>query len=51
MVELVLDFILKLVELGLGFYLIHKIFSKKNKDIHFSADQNGVKVDGSFYKE
>ena len=51
MVELVLTFILKLVGLGLGYYLVHSIFSKKTKDFHLSANQCGIEVDSSFYKE
>lgn len=51
MVELVLTFILKAIELGLGYYLVHSIFSKKTKDFHLSANQCGIEVDSSFYKE
>lgn len=51
MVELVLTFVLKLVGLGLGYYLVHSIFSKKTKDFHLSANQCGIEVDSSFYKE
>ena len=51
MVELMLAYGLKFGELGLGFYLVHKIFSKKTKDFHISADQSGIEVDSSFYEE
>ena len=51
MVELVLTFVLKLVGLGLGYYLVHSVFSKKTKDFHLSANQCGIEVDSSFYKE
>lgn len=49
--ELILDFILKLVLLGLGYYLVHSIFPKKTKGFHCSVDQNGLNFDSSFYKE
>ena len=49
MVELVLTFVLKLVGLGLGYYLVHSVFSKKTKDFHLSANQCGIEVDSSFY--
>ena len=51
MVELVLTFILKLVGLGLGYYLVHSVLSKKTKDFHLSENQCGIEVDSSFYKE
>ena len=51
MVELILTFVLKLVGLGLSYYLVHSIFSKKTKDFHLSANQCGIEVDSSFYKE
>lgn len=51
MVELVLTFVLKFIELGLGYYLVHSIFSKKTKDFHLSANQCGIEVGSSFYKE
>ena len=51
MVELILNFILKIVVLGLGYYLVHSIFSKNTKDFHCSIDQNGFKVDSTFYEE
>jgi hypothetical protein len=51
MEEQLLEFIVKLVEIGLGYYLVHNVFSKRTKDFHASVDQNGVKVDSSFYKE
>lgn len=51
MAELILTFILKFILLGLGYYLVHSVFSKKPKDFHFSADQDRIEVGGSFYKE
>ncbi len=51
MVELILNFSLKLVELGLCYYLVHSVFSKKTKDVHCSVGQNGLNFDSSFYKE
>ena len=51
MVELILDFILKLVELGLCFYVVRKAFSKKTKNFHFSVNHNGVDIDSTFYEE
>ena len=49
--EIVLNFVLKLVVLGLGFYLVHSIFSKNTKEFHCSVDQNGFKFDSTFYEE
>ena len=51
MVELMLTYCLKFGELGLGFYLVHKMFSKKTKNFHFSADQSRIEIDSSFYEE
>lgn len=51
MVELVLNFVLKFEILGLGYYLVYNIFSKQTKDFHCSVDQNGVKIDSSFYEK
>lgn len=51
MIELVLAFILKLVRIGLGYYLIHSISSQKTKDFHLSVNQCGFEVGSSFYKE
>ena len=49
--EIIFDFILKLVVLGLGYYLVHNIFSKNTKEFHCSADQSGLKIDSAFYEE
>ncbi len=35
MVELILSFSLKLIELGLCYYLVYSVFSKKTKDVHY----------------
>ena len=51
MVELILTFILKIVVLGLVYYLVHNIFSKKTKDFHVYIDQNGLRIDSSYYDE
>ena len=51
MVELILDFILKLVGLGLCFYVVNKVFSKKTKNFHLSVDHDGVDIDSTFYEE
>lgn len=51
MLELILEFILNLVVLGLGYYLVHSIFSKNTKDFHCSVDQNRLNFDSLFYKE
>lgn len=51
MVELILEFILKFAILGLGYYLVHNIFSKNTKDFHCSVGQNGLNIDSSFYEE
>lgn len=51
MVELILTFVLKLVGLGLGYYMVHRAFSKKTKDFHLSVNQYGIEVNGSFFKE
>lgn len=51
MVELILTYILKFVMLGLGYYLVHNIFSKNTKDFHCSVDQNGLRIDSSFYEK
>lgn len=45
------EFILYLVVLGLAFYIVHNIFSKNTKDFHFSVDQNGMKIDSTFYED
>lgn len=51
MVELILNFILKFVVLGLCFYVVYKAFSKKTKNFHISINHNGVEVDSTYYKE
>lgn len=51
MLELILEFILNLVVLGLGYYLVHSIFSKNTKDFHCSVDQNGLEVNSTFYEK
>lgn len=51
MVETLLNFVLKIVMLGLGYYLVHSIFSENTKDFHCSVDQNGLKVDSTFYEK
>lgn len=49
--EIVLDFILKLAVIGLGYYLVHNVFDKSTKEFHCSVDQNGVEIDSTFYEE
>ena len=51
MVELVLNFVLKLVALGLIGYLVHSIFSKNTKEFHCSVDQNGFEFNSTFYEK
>ena len=51
MVELVLNFILKLVGLGLGYYVVYNISSKKAKDFHMTVNHNGLEIDSTFYEE
>lgn len=51
MVELILNFILKFVVIGLGYYLVHSMFSKRMKNFHLSVDQNGIRIESSFYKD
>ncbi len=51
MVETILDFVLKLVVLGLVFYVVNRVFSKKTKNFHMTINHNGLEVDSSFYKE
>lgn len=51
MVETILDVILKLVVLGLGFYVVNRIFSKKTKKFHMTINHDGLEVDSAFYKE
>ena len=50
-VTVICDLILKLAVLGGLVYLVHNIFSKNTKDFHCSVDQNGLKVDSTFYEE
>lgn len=49
--EIILTFILKLVMLGLGYYLVHNVFAKNTKEFHCSVDQNGFKFYSTFYKK
>ena len=49
--EIILDFILKLVGLGFAYYLVHNIFAKNTKEFHCTVDQNGMKFDSTFYEE
>ena len=51
MLELVLCFILRLVLLGLGYYLVYKIHSKKTKSFHMTVNQNGLEVKSSYYED
>ena len=51
MVELILNFVLKLVVLGLGFYVVNKVCSKKTEKFHMTINHNGFEVDSSFYEE
>lgn len=51
MVELILNYIMKFVLFGLGYYLVHSIFSKKTKNFRLSVDQNGLEIESSFYEE
>ncbi len=51
MLELILDFILKLVGLGWLFFVVEKVFSRKAKKVHFTINHNGVDFDSSFYEE
>ena len=51
MVELLLTYLVKFVELGIAYYLIHSLFSKKTKKVHLSIDQNGIEVDSTFYED
>lgn len=48
--EIIFDFILKLVLLGLGYYLVNRIYSKNTKEFHLSVDQTGMKIDSEFYE-
>lgn len=48
--EIALNFILKLGLLGLGYYLVHSVFAKNTKEVHFSVDQNGIKFFSKFFK-
>ena len=51
MVELILNFILNFGVLGLGYYLVHSIFSKNTKDFNCSVDQNGFEINSIFYEK
>ena len=51
MVELILNYIMKFVLFGLGYFLVHSIFSKKTKNFRLSVDQNGLEIESSFYEE
>lgn len=49
--ETILDFILNFGVLGLGYYLVHNIFSKNTKDFHCNVDQNGIEINSTFYEK
>ena len=51
MLELILNFILKIIVLGIICYLVHNIFSKNTKNFYFIVDQNGIKIGSTFYKK
>lgn len=45
------DFILNLVKLGFGFYIVYNIFSKNTKEFHCTVDKNGFELGSEFYEK
>lgn len=45
------EFILSLVKLGFGFYIVYNIFSKNTKEFHCNIDENGFELDSEFYEK
>ena len=52
MVDLILSHGFDFVLLGLGYFAIHRILSKKARELQFSFSlKNGIKFSCKFYKE
>lgn len=51
MVDLILDYALKFAGIGFAYFALHRVVSKKAKEIHIHIGFIGLDFDCSFYKD
>ena len=51
MIDLILDYALKFAGIGFAYFVLHRVVSKKAKEIHIHIGFIGLDFDCSFYKK